>query len=558
MTGITSRPAGFAAALILAAGLWTEAAKPLTVPKWERFEQTFLSTVTYANPPQEASLWVSFSSPLGERLRVPGFWDGGKTWRVRFAPHTPGKWTWQSECSDARNQGLHARSGEFFCIAPTGRTLFTRHGPVRVSGDGRSLIHDDLTPFFWLADTAWNGPLLSTPDEWALYLRERARQKFSAIQWVTTQWRAAPEGDREKRPAYRGKEKIEINPAFFQRLDQKVVAMNRAGFLSVPVLLWAITGGSNPAINPGVSLPEDQAILLARYMVARWQGDAVVWILNGDGDYRGEKAARWRRIGQAVFGDIAHAPVTCHPGGNHWVLNEFINEKWYDLCGYQSGHNDRDDNLRWITQGPAAKDWHREPFRPFLSLEAPYENHAGGAQGAMSADIVRRAHYWSLLNAPTAGVTYGGHGIWGWDDGSGPPVDHPRSGTPLPWQKALLMPGAEQMRHLGDLFRSLDFWRLQPAPEILANQPGAADPKRFISAARTKNKDLAVIYIPSDRVVEVQLEALTTMPGSPNITWFNPRTGEKRPAVALVGNTTCQMPTPEPGDWVLLITAAPK
>lgn len=525
------------------------------VPQWGRFEVALTSSVAYTNPIQQAELQVVFHSPLGVQHRVCGFWDGGNTWRVRFAPNSPGAWTWQTTCTDPANRGLHGQSGRFLCTAAQpGGGRFASHGPIRVSPDGRYLMHDDLTPFFWLGDTAWNGPLKATEAEWDLYLRTRAAQKFTAVQWVTTQWRAAPDGNREQELAYTGKEALAVNPAFFQTLDRRVDAMNRAGLLSVPVLLWAIQGGSNPQINPGVSLPEDQAVKLARYMVARWQANAVVWILNGDGDYRGDKSEKWKRIGRAVFGDIAHAPVTCHPGGRMWVWKEFSQEPWYDVCGYQSAHNEEPGNLRWITSGPAATDWRTPPYRPFISLEAPYENHMGG-QKVMDADVVRRAHYWSLLNAPTVGVVYGGHGIWGWDDGTKPPVDHPYTGTPLPWQKALHMPGALQMTHLADFFNSIDFWRLRPAPEVLAVQPGNADPRRFISAARTDRKDLMVFYVPADRVVEVKLEALTTMTASPTLTWMNPRTGERRAAVALLLANTCQIPTPDAGDWVLLVTA---
>src|SRR2546427_2279096 len=37
------------------------------------------------------------------------------------------------------------------------------------------------TPIFYLADTAWNGALLSTSSEWDQYTRERARQKFTEV-----------------------------------------------------------------------------------------------------------------------------------------------------------------------------------------------------------------------------------------------------------------------------------------------------------------------------------------------------------------------------------------
>ncbi len=181
------------------------------------------------------------------------------------------------------------------------------------------------------------------------------------MQWVATEWRAAPDGDRLKEHAYTGNERIAINPAFFQRLDEKAVALNRAGLLNVPVLLWAIGSGSNPKVNPGFGLPESQAIRLAQYMVARWQGYDVAWILPGDGDYRGERAEKWKRIGRGVFGQVPHAPVMLHPGGMHWVLQEFLNEPWIDVHGYQSGHGDDEKTLRWITEGPPSTDWKIEP-----------------------------------------------------------------------------------------------------------------------------------------------------------------------------------------------------
>jgi Protein of unknown function (DUF4038)/Domain of unknown function (DUF5060)/Putative collagen-binding domain of a collagenase len=522
-----------------------------TVPLYQRFEQSFESAADYANPAQEVSLAAVFTAPSGEKLKVPGFWDGGKTWRIRFVPTQTGKWKFETTCSDAGNKGLHQKSGEFTVTTATGTTSLAQHGPITVSTDGRYLVHHDGTPFLWVGDTAWNGPLLSSTAEWDHYLKERSRQKFNAVQWVATQFRAAPDGDAKKQLAYTGTDKIVINPAFFQRLDEKVDAMNKAGLVSVPVLLWAINGGGNPKVNPGVSLPEDQAILLARYMVARWSGNASAWILGGDGDYRGEKAEKWKRIGRAVFNDIAHGPVTMHPGGMQWVWKEFIDEKWYGFVGYQSGHGDDDKTLKWITEGPLTDDWARLPHRPFINLEPPYENHiAYQSKKPISPEITRRAIYWSLLCAPTAGVTYGGHGVWGWDDGTKPPTDHPGTGIPLPWQKALTMPAAEQMAHLADFFASIDWWKLRPAPVVVVNNPGAQTPAKFIAGAKTDDKELMVVYVPEDRTVEIKLEM---MPPSPNVTWFNPRTGEKSPAVAVVTASTCQFPTPAEGDWILFM-----
>ena len=144
-----------------------------------------------------------------------------------------------------------------------------------------------------------------------------------------------------------------------------------------------------------------------------------------------------------------------------------------------------------MTEGPPSKDWKLEPAKPFINLEPPYEYHlAYQSKTPITPHTVRRAVYWSLLNAPTAGVTYGGHGVWGWDDGTKLPTDHTGTGMPLPWQKALVMPGAEQMAHVASLFTSIDYWRLRPAPQALASQPGAgvATARRFIAAAASETQ----------------------------------------------------------------------
>jgi hypothetical protein len=537
------------AATSLAAFAWSAAP---SAPRWGLFEATFTSAASSDNPLQDTELQVTFTAPSGKARTVRGFWDGGSTWRVRFSPDERGGWKYTTRAVPESDRGLHGQTGAFQVVGPAGPTRLDRHGPVGVSKSRTHLEHADGTPFFWLADTGWNAALLSTDEEWQHYIKERARQRFTAVQWVTTQWRASPQGDRLNELAYTGHERISINPAFFQRLDAKVAALNRAGLLSAPVMLWAIAGGSKPAVNPGLSLPEDQAIRLAQYMVARWQGHDVLWILPGDGDYRGEKAEKWKRIGRAVFGDGPHAPVVLHPGGMHWVLREFQNEPWVDIHGYQSGHGDDNKTLRWMTEGPPSKDWTLAPTRPFINLEPPYENHvAYQSKTRIAPHTVRRAVYWSLLNAPTAGVTYGGHGVWGWDDGTKPPTDHAGSGIPLPWKQALVMPAAEQMAHVADVFTSIDFWRLRPAPDALAQQPGTETANRFITAAASEAGDLLVAYTP-----EAQAIALNTnkVPRG-QARWGDPRTGARRTAKGVGSGPVVRFEPPGDGDWLLVVTA---
>ena len=137
--------------------------------------------------------------------------------------------------------------------------------------------------------------------------------------------------------AFVGDSRIEVRPEFFQRLDGKVEVLEAAGLFCVPVLLWA-----NQAGDPGQALTEDQVVLLACYMVARWEAFPVLWILPGDSNYGGQKAPRWHRIGSRVFGHARHPPVALHCCGTHLSTEEFHDEKWFAVLGYQSGHGDTD------------------------------------------------------------------------------------------------------------------------------------------------------------------------------------------------------------------------
>ena len=513
----------------------TQTKKMKVVPKWGRFEQSFKSSVAYSNALQEATLTAVFTSPLGETNQVYGFWDGAKTWRVRFSPNQPGRWLFRTICSDGSNQGLHNQQGEFTCTAATGQNRFNQHGPVRVARDRRHFEHADGTPFFWLADTVWSGPLVAHFSDWDFYAKARSAQQFTVAQWTV-----APGQDRKKQTAFAGSDSIVINPEFFQRLDAKVDTLNRAGILSAIVPLSELVSQTDSAAE----IPGDQVALLFRYIVARWGADPVAWLLCPDGANQRTKTERWKKIGHAVFGEARHAPVVLYAGEGRELLDRFRDQNWVDVFGYETAGD-------LAAQG-FANEWQKEPIRPLIPF-APCENGINPrTKKRFGSDEVRRAIYWSLLLAPPAGVSYGGEGVMDWDErreveGQESEVSGQRPDDLPAWHKALFMPAAKQMKYLAKLMGSVDFWRLRPQPNFLASQPsGSSQPPNV--AAGSEAKDLSLIYLPQDRTLEIFLAAL---PASPSIGWFNPRTGENSPAVAVVGGQTCQFPTPDPGDWLL-------
>ncbi len=151
------------------------------------------------------------------------------------------------------------------------------------------------------------------------------------------QWAVAPGDDVKNQSAYTGfPEHIGINPDFFQRLDAKVNTLSQAGILSAIAPLLELQSQMHAA----TPLPDDQAELLVRYVVARWGAEPVVWLLAFEGDASGKNVGRWKSIGQSVFGSRAHAPVILYPGETQWLLDEF-REREVGGCVWLSKRNRR-------------------------------------------------------------------------------------------------------------------------------------------------------------------------------------------------------------------------
>jgi Protein of unknown function (DUF4038)/Domain of unknown function (DUF5060)/Putative collagen-binding domain of a collagenase len=528
-------------ALPLGLGAASQPKPTAIIAKWARFEQSFLSTVRYANPMQDVSLKVSFISPLGETNLVDGFWDGENTWRVRFSPNLPGRWTFETACTDASNAGLDHRAGEFLCSAAIGQTRFHQHGLVQVARDHRHLEHADGTPFFWLADTAWGGAREAEAKQWEVYAQARSYQKYSVIQWAV-----GPGVDSHgMAPIASFGDHIAINPEFFQRLDAKVDILTEAGLLSAIVPLLEM-----PPPKEIIPLPDKEVAVLVRYLEARWGADPVVWLLAFDGGTPSDLALRWKRIGQLAFGAQPHAPVMVCPGTAFGALDAFRHEPWVDMFGCQVFTQPNDATLASALTGPLAKEWTNSPPRPFIPL-LPRENSASPQiQKPFAAGQVRRAAYWSVLMSASAGVSYGGEGIADWSPSLTPPGTGSGSAALPIWLRTLSLPAGEQVGYLGEWLNSLEYWRLRPQPDAVATQPGHKAPQRYIAAAATEDKDLVLAYVPADRSVDL---VTSSLPVAPTANWLNPRTGEILPAVAAVSGNNCQFSSPGPGDWLLLV-----
>jgi hypothetical protein len=483
---------------------------------------TFTADRDYANPFGDVEVVAEVTRPDGTKQTLDAFWDGGRTWRVRVRCEQKGAYRVAARTADGASWGERKFSVSDHPAPPR----------TRLSEDRTHFVGPDGQPWFFLADTAWNGALRSTDEDWNTYLKTRKKQRFNTVQFVTTQWR----GGRKtlEMQAFEGTKNITISPVFFQRMDRKFAAVVEHGLMPAPVMLWALQKD-----DPGQALDEADAARLARYELARWGALDVIWLLGGDGRYEGQ-VDRWKRIGQATFADHPEQIVTLHPCGQSWIGEKFADQPWYDFVGYQSGHGGSDNHLKFITQKIVDR-WDKVN-RPVINLEPNYEAHPSYESGKQHPPLnVRRASYWSLLVAPAAGITYGNNAIWTWNDKTGTSEGHERLGPTEPWRHGLDMPAVGNMTILREFFESGPWAKLRPAPGVLTGQPGDKDPKKFIAAAQTEDGSWTVVYTPIKQAIE-----LSQTPAG-EAQWFDPRTG-KRSAAKAEGRT---FTPPDDNDWVL-------
>ncbi|NJO83018.1 MAG: DUF4038 domain-containing protein [Blastochloris sp.] len=510
------------------------AESPTTATIWQPWSATLTSARSYGNPYRDVELRVTFSGPNGQTFRTVGFWDGERTFRIRTRFPSTGTWNWQTEASDRGNAGLHNVRGTVNVRAYTGDNPLYRHGAIRVSADGRYLTYADGTPFFWLGDTAWGGPIAANDTAWTQYLDTRAQQGFSVVMVAPSpQWMAERDA-RGQRP-WNGTPGEQINPAYWQAFAAKVAAANERGLLVV------VVGLMHPDAR---DLASDAAVRFARQLVGRLHGDHVIFSPSFD--------APASRVSDSVGTAIAAATdqhlITQHPGtpsgqttnvhAEHWFAQSYL-----DIAGNQTGHNGGDRTLsarQEITWNLSLAA--RHPVKPVINLEGFYD--AGGTTAGMHARYQGTAHdaragmYRSWLSG-ALGMSYGAYGIWNWkqDDAA------------YRWDRALQYPSARQMTIVRRVLHDLPWWTLRPAHERLRSQPSNWTERAVL--AFTTDQRAGLLYTPVTRAITLDLRNLS---GTFRSTWIDPQTGQRRQGPSLPANRVHTLTPPAGGaDWLLLL-----
>ena len=534
-------------------------------------EITFTSQADHSDPFNDVTMDVVFTEPDGTNRRVPAFWAGGQSWKVRYASPQTGYHRWWSECSASHDAGLHEVKGAVEIEPYEGDNLLFQHGPVRIARDQRHFEYADATPFFWLGDTWWMGLChrLHWPDEFQQLAEDRRDKGFTVVQLVAglypDMYPFDPRGANEAGYPWE-EEYARIRPDYFAAADQRLRSLLDMGLTPCIVGAW------------GYFMPwMGEAKLKAhwRYLIARYAAWPVVWCAAGEANlpwYRAEgfpyddqgAARRWSEIMRFIRAtDPWRRPITTHPTAIHAnsARHAVDDEALLDFDFLQTPHDGpgitvEETAARTVVQSRAAF-----PTMPVIDGEASYE-----MLGDQIPASRPRAVFWLCMMNGAAGHTYGANGIWqvnrkGEPHGASPTAGSTGYGS-ISWDEAMDLEGGRQIAAGKRWLEKLSWWTFQPHftwaawdgpmdPAANAPAPGTVTPCAIGRAHGPR-----VFYFLQDRrVVLRQLEPGCTY----TVTHFDPVEMTESIGGVRVADHGGEVRLPAPGhghDWVVLLNPA--
>lgn len=362
-----------------------------SVEQWDCHEIS-LSGPAGGNPFVEVDLSARFAHEDASvaPLKVRGFYDGGGTYRVRFMPTRPGRWTYETA---SNRPELSGKTGSLRCAAPAGNTI--NHGPVRVHNTFH-FRYADGTPYKQVGTTAYAWTHQGDDLE-SQTLATLKAAPFNKIRMCLFPKRYAFNANEPPAYPFEGTapnrwDFARFNPAFWARQEARIRQLRDMGIEADLILFHPYDEG-----HWGFDrMPADADDRYLRYAIARLGAFRNVWwSLANEFDFMENKTrADWERYARIVVEEDPYGHL-------------------------RSIHNGRliyDHNQKWVTHasiqnGSAVEDFGRATlyrdvyYKPIVLDEVKYEGNIPQRWGDIGAEeMVHR--FWQ----GTIAGTYVGHG----------------------------------------------------------------------------------------------------------------------------------------------------
>lgn len=457
------------------------------------------------------------------------------------------------------------------------------YSQIQVSENGRFLMEKGR-PFFWLGDTDWEMFHRLTREEIESFINIRSEQGYNVLQAVAlAEVNGVREPNRYGDWPLNNEDPTQLlttpgnnpdNDYEYDYWDHVDFAINKAAEKKMYIGLLP-TWGDKVAMMWGegpIIFNEENAEVYGRLLATRYAKQwNIIWILGGDRPavYKSSRTGTevqyddrpvWRAMAKGIESVMGkEAFITYHTSGGKYRTTDFVHdESWLDMNSFQSGHGAREtDAWNWVQ-----KDLSMKPQKPTLDMEPCYEDHPVNpwdgkwtrARGYFDAYDVRARIYRGVF-AGACGVTYGHHQIWQFlNKDLYPPINV--GDTIIGWQTAARAEAAGEMQYLKNLMLSRPYFTRINDQSIVKSKV-AGNYVDYISATRDENKSYAMIYLPQNKPVKIDLSKISGT--TKNVWWYDPRTGKAITSKAVKGNGTKNFTPPKEGkDWVLVIDDASK
>ena len=402
------------------------------------------------------------------------------------------------------------------------------NGKLTVSKNQRYLMHQNGTPFFWLADTGWLLPERLDRSEAAWYLQRCREAGYNVIQIQVID--GVPAYNIYGQPSHiDGWNFSGINRkgvyGYWDHMDYIIDVAQQNGIYIGMVCIW---GG---LVKAGKLSVED-AKKYGTFLANRYKNKPnIIWFMGGDiqGDIKPEV---WNALANTIKSIDKNHLMTYHPRGRYTSAKWWSKASWMDFHTFQSGHrkygqrmgnadypipdNTEEDNWMYVDS-----TWAYKPIKPVLDAEPSYEDIPMGLhdknEPRWQASDVRRYAYWSVF-AGSCGHTYGHNAIMQMLK-QGYPTSYGDAGDVKTWYQALNDPGFNQMIYLKQLILTFPYVERVPDQSIIVENG-----KQYNRLIATRGNDYLLVYNYTSREMKIDLTKISG--AKKNVWWYNVSNGE--------------------------------
>lgn len=465
----------------------------LNAETWIAEEIVFESSKTYADPFNDVDVDLLLFGN-GRLYTIPAFWDGGNTWKVRFACPSAGTWYYKTVSTDNENTSLNGRTGQVICTEYTGEYDIYKHGFVTTNAGKKYFTYDDGTPFFYLGDTHWSlGD--ETVDMVKTICEKRVSQGFTVFQsepigatfdvanGITQEDMSGFSVYDEKFAIIAENGLVHANAQFFFPSYMETLIANNGGY-------------SDKIIADGMRELSDQAKnyleKLSRYWVARYGAYPVMWTLGQevDNDFYWNETTHpdWNYVNNpyklvaeyiAKYDTYDH-PLTAHQEysgataayGNGEGASD--KSKVYNKDAFPSCFRDvKEHNFyaaQWNPDKTKQSNFDREKDFWYNSQGKPVINYEGQYCYLWTKNFGARMQGWTAYLNGMYGYGWGGHDTWSYlniydeenDSSDGVDTITSEEKVNATWQDSLEYESSYQVGYMREFFEKTEWYNLIP------------------------------------------------------------------------------------------------